>query len=355
MFRIEMLPAYHGDSIWIEWGDRLNPNRLLVDAGLVGTYTTIVDRAGAQCHLELFCVTHVDQDHVEGAVKLLANLPKGVDIRQVWFNGWDQVSGASRLGAVQGEKLGAAILNHAGSKWNTSFDGKAVVVPEGGPLPERVIEGLTLTVLSPRKEELAILRPVWEKECAKAGLIPGSVEGAEEALVHDRRLHPRLGASVDVEALASEAYEPDSSPANGSSIALLAEYDGKSVLLCADAHSEVLEAGIQRLLAARGERKIELDAIKVSHHGSKRNSSPRLIDLLDCPRWLVSTNGDKFQHPDRETIARILLSRKRDQTELYFNYRSEYNEIWDADRLRRDWHYRAAYPKSPKGGIVAEL
>jgi hypothetical protein len=73
---------------------------------------------------------------------------------------------------------------------------------------------------------------------------------------------------------------------------------------------------------------------------------------MRCP---VSYNGEKFQHPDRETIARILFSRRKDETELYFNYRSEYNEIWDADRLRRDWHYRAAYPKPEKGGLSVEL
>ena len=357
MFRIEMLPAYHGDAIWLEWGDSRKPNRLLIDAGLVGTYTAIVNRAGERCRLELFCVTHVDQDHVEGAAKLLANVPKGMDIREVWFNGWDQVSGAKRLGAVQGEKLGAAIVNHAGVKWNSSFDEKAVFVPADGTLPECSVEGgLTLTVLSPRTEELDALKPVWKKECVKAGLIPGNIEEAEEALQQDSKLHPgRLGKSVAVEELASEAYEADPSPANGSSIALLAEHDGKSVLLGADAHSDVLEANLRRLLDARGEGKLKVDAVKVCHHGSKYNSSPALIEMLNCPRWLLSSNGDKFHHPDRETIARILFSRRKDETELYFNYRSQYNEIWDADGLQRDWHYRAAYPKSEQGGIVVDL
>ncbi len=357
MFRIEMLPAYHGEAIWVEWGKKQNPNRLLIDAGLVKTYDAIVDRAGAQCPLEMFCVTHVDQDHVEGAVKLLANVPKGMDIRQVWFNGWDQVSGKKRLGAVQGEKLGAAIVNHARAEWNTSFQGKAVLVAEHGSLPECQLEGgLTLTVLSPRKEELDILKPVWQKECVKAGLAPGSIKEAEEALEEDRRLRPRrLGESVDVEKLASEAYEADTSPTNGSSIALLAEYGGKSVLLGADAHSEVLEVNIQRLLDARGERRLKVDAVKVCHHGSKHNSSPALIEMLDCPRWLLSTNGDQFHHPDRETIARILLSRRKNETELCFNYRSKYNEIWDAAGLQRNWHYRAVYPKSKKGGIAVDI
>ena len=355
MFKVEMLPAYHGDSIWVEWGDKLTPNRLLIDGGLVGTYNSIVSRAGDKCELALFCVTHVDQDHVEGAVKFLANLPSGVSIRQVWFNGWDQISGAARLGAVQGEKLGAAIVSDE-LKWNTSFKQKAVLVPDSGRLPIcKLQDGLLLTVLSPGKVELAALKPVWEKECAKAGLTPGSIGESTEALEEDRRLGPRLGDSVDVEALAGEAYTADSSPANGSSIALLAEFDGKAVLFGADAHSEVLEKGIQRLLAGRGSEKLKLDAFKVSHHGSKFNSSPSLLTMVDCPKWLFSSNGDKFHHPDRQTIARVLLSRKGDDTDLYFNYRSEYNDIWDGQGLQREWHYNASYPASGKGGMSLEL
>ena len=355
MFRIEMLPAYHGDSIWIEWGDARKPNRLLIDAGLAGTYNTILARAGERCRFELFCVTHVDQDHVEGAVRLLANLPKGIDIGEVWFNGWDQITGA-RLGPTQGEKLGAAIVNLAKVPWNACFHGKAVMATDKGGLPSFEFQGLTLTVLSPRKEELDRLKPVWERECAKAGLIPGDIEAAEEALKRDRLLRPkRLGESVNVETLAEAKYEPDSSVANGSSIALLAEYNGKVALLGGDAHSEVLESGIQRLLAQCGKRKLAVDAYKMPHHGSRYNNSPTLIEKLDCPRWLISTNGDKFQHPDRETIARVLVAHKKEDKELYFNYRSEYNDIWDRSRLKQDWRYTVAYPKSAQGGIKVDL
>jgi beta-lactamase superfamily II metal-dependent hydrolase len=356
MFLIEMLPAYHGNCLWIEWGDKLNPHHLLVDGGLAGTYNAILDRAGGKCSLELFCVTHVDQDHVEGAVKLLANLPRDLNIREVWFNGWDQLTDAPRLGAVQGEKLGAAIASQPQIKWNGSFNGKAVMIPDQGELPQREFAGLTLTVLSPGKAELMILKPVWEKECIKAGLKPGDIEQATAALEADRRLRPkRLGAAVDVEALNSEAYVGDASPANGSSIALLAEFERKAVLLGADAHSEVLEKGVLRLLAQRGRKKLKIDACQVLHHGSKFNNSPALVNLLDCTRWLFSTNGDKFEHPDRETIARILVSRGSDETKLYFNYRSECNDCWDSAGLRRTWHYDAIYPASGKTGIAVEL
>ncbi|MFB3776818.1 MAG: ComEC/Rec2 family competence protein [Bryobacteraceae bacterium] len=357
MFRITMLPAGHGDAIWIDYGAAAKPRRVLIDGGLVGTYDRIVNHAGSKCTLELLCVTHVDQDHVEGVVKLMANLPPGVEVSEVWFNGYDQITKAARLGAVQGEKLGAAIAAYDAAVWNASFKQKAVVTGTRGPLPCRTLSGgLKLTVLSPRPQELAKLKPVWEKECRKAGLTPGDVDQARETLENDRQLRPRrLGDTVDVEALAGSAYEADQSEANGSSIALLAEFEDKAVLLGADAHSEVLEAGIARLLKARRKSKLKVDAVKVPHHGSKFNNGPALIGMLDSPRWLFSSNGDKFGHPDREAVARILWARRGDGTGLYFNYASEENGVWSSDRLQRDWGYKAHYPERGDEGMTVEL
>ncbi|HSW48784.1 MAG TPA: hypothetical protein VLH09_01355 [Bryobacteraceae bacterium] len=357
MLKITMLPAGHGDAIWIDYGTEAKLRRVLIDGGLVGTYNKVVARAGSKCRLELLCVTHVDQDHVEGAVKLMANLPPGMEVAEVWFNGYDQITKAARLGAVQGEKLGAAIVDYNADVWNSSFKRKAVVTSERGALPSKTLEGgLKLTVLSPRAQELAKLKPVWEKECRKAGLAPGDVDQAREALEKDRRLRPkRLGDTVDVEALAEAAYEPDESEANGSSIALLAEFEGKAVLLGADAHSEVLEAGIARLLKARRHSRLKVDAVKLPHHGSKFNNSPALIGMLDSPRWLFSSNGDMFGHPDREAVARILHARRGDDTGLYFNYASERNLVWNSDRLQRDWGYTPHYPERGDEGMTVEL
>lgn len=38
MFRIEMLPAAHGDALWIEYGAGGTIHRLLVDGGTPGAY-----------------------------------------------------------------------------------------------------------------------------------------------------------------------------------------------------------------------------------------------------------------------------------------------------------------------------
>jgi beta-lactamase superfamily II metal-dependent hydrolase len=356
MFAVEMLPAGHGDAIWIEYGSKRNPSRVLIDGGLSGTYGAVTARAGKKCSLELMCVTHIDQDHIEGAVKLLANLPPGMKVDEVWHNGYKHLS--RRLGGPQAEKLQAAIENHARAPWNALFEGDAVVVPGTGGLPEKTLPGgLRITLLSPGQAQLTKLKPVWEKECEKAGIQPGETASGEAALQADKRLKPRrLGAKLNVEKLAAVEFKSDTAPANGASIAFLAEFDKKAVLFAADAHSPVVEAGLKRLLAARGLKRLKLDAFKVSHHGSQFNNSHTLIGMLDCPSYLFSTNGERFNHPDPETIARILMARQGEKTQLWFNYRSAENEVWDmASTLKKKWSYQTNYPEVETSGMRIEL
>lgn len=68
-----------------------------------------------------------------------------------------------------------------------------------------------------------------------------------------------------------------------------------------------------------------VDYVKISHHGSRNNISNELLDMIDCDRFLISTNGGNGAscHPDRETIANIACHAKRDRNKsihLYFNY-----------------------------------
>lgn len=95
MFRIHMLAADHGDCLWVEYGDTHSPKRILIDAGTVGAYTRslapkiqeTVDTEGS-CNFELFVVTHIDADHIGGAIEFLKQAADtGVSIKEIWFNG----------------------------------------------------------------------------------------------------------------------------------------------------------------------------------------------------------------------------------------------------------------------------
>ena len=100
--------------------------------------------------------------------------------------------------------------------------------------------------------------------------------------------------------------------------------------------------------------RLKIDAFKVSHHGSQNNVSTELIQLLDCPRYLISTNGDHFNHPDRQAIARI-LKYGGPGVELHFNFRTPQNEIWARPDLQEKHGYRTVYPGADERGIVVPL
>jgi hypothetical protein len=47
MFSVDMLPAGHGDALWIEYGDRDHPHRVLIDGGTGPTYDVLRARVAS--------------------------------------------------------------------------------------------------------------------------------------------------------------------------------------------------------------------------------------------------------------------------------------------------------------------
>jgi beta-lactamase superfamily II metal-dependent hydrolase len=100
-------------------------------------------------------------------------------------------------------------------------------------------------------------------------------------------------------------FGEDSSVANGSSIAVLFEAGGASLLLTGDAYAADLEVTIGQLLAQRREAKLHVDLFKLSHHGSRQNMTDGLLDLIDPGAILVCTDGSKFHHPDEDALEKV--------------------------------------------------
>lgn len=358
MFSIEMLPANEGDALWIEYGS--SPvRRILIDCGRKTAYRAVAKRLGddPDIRFELFVLTHVDADHISGAVPLLQDARFGADkVKDVWFNGWRHLNGQTSdfedeipgtLSARQGEFF-AAVLRDEGYAWNEKFDKHTVKIADDGSLPTIPLDGgMTLTLLGPDDDKLEAMRARWEDELDDIDLEPGDWERALELLADDSAHGPDILSGghegpIIVEELADSPFDPDESEPNGSSIAFLAEFDGKSVLLAGDAHAPQIADSVRRLLKARGEDRLKLDALKMAHHGSARNNSIELLDLLDCKRYLISTNGKKHDHPDPEALARV-LEVQGDGVEFHFNFRSDPSELWDDDDLRSASGYSTFY------------
>ncbi|HET9598307.1 MAG TPA: MBL fold metallo-hydrolase [Anaeromyxobacteraceae bacterium] len=346
MLRVEMLGAAYGDCIGIEYGRTGAFHRILIDGGIASTCQGALEpwlaRGGDPCTLDLLVVTHIDLDHIGGILALLEERPGAIAPADVWFNGRDQIS--DLLGAKEGDEL-SVLLAKLRLPWNAAFDRKAVVVPPDGELPRKELPGgARLTLVAPGIPELKLLEQTWDAEVAKArrrapGPTANDLLGARAAADDLLGKHepPGVIAPEEVPALA-EPNPDDDSPANGSSIAFVLEYEGHRVLLSGDSHPRVLAAGLARY----GEgQQVSLSAVKLPHHASRRNVSSALLDAISCREFLVSTNGNRFGHPDPEAIARIAML--PGAKTLRFNYRTDYTRPWASARLDREFGIDAKF------------
>ena len=67
----------------------------------------------------------------------------------------------------------------------------------------------------------------------------------------------------------------------------------------------------------------------MAHHGSNANISMDLLDLIDCRRFLISTNGDNFAHPHDAAIAKVIMSADGPVT-FFCNYSTARTQPWAA-------------------------
>jgi hypothetical protein len=350
MISIELLPAERGDCILIEYGQGPTPtNRMLIDGGPVnsGLYAGVRDRLIAvptspdgRRRFDLLAVTHVDSDHIEGVIQILQDEKLACAFDDVWFNGWKHIEplepGAtvSELGPTQGEFLGALIAKH-GHPWNRHFSGGAICT-DGPQLPERRLPGgMTLTLLSPTIDDLKWLARKWDVAVKAAGFDPGDALAALEQLESEWWARPAVLGDEDLVCASA-----DRSAANASSIAFLAEYGGCSLLMTGDAHDDVLAMALRKLRTQRDLRDpLPVDAFKLSHHGSGNNTTPQLLDELAADHYLISTNGNRFDHPDALAIrAAIDHHHGNDVPVFCFNYEQPQTTLW-----RRDPRIEARY------------
>ncbi|HEY5927388.1 MAG TPA: hypothetical protein VIV11_37145 [Kofleriaceae bacterium] len=338
---IEMMPAREGDCMLVTYHDGKKPRRILIDGGRAGTYKALKARLeqlpAKERTLELFVITHVDRDHIEGALKLMQDKKRPVKFKDVWFNGYahllDPEATKEDFGPVQGELMTKELLK---GNWNVAFKRKAAYV-KAKPKTIKLDGGMALTVISPDAAKLALLEPEWEKACKLAKIHP-----TKKLPVKDSGLE-EFG-SLDVDDLAGSTFSDDDAEANGSSIGLLATFGKAKVMFAADCHVDRQLASL-KALAPSG--KLKLSALKVAHHGSEHNVSTELLKKLDCPRYLISTNGSQFKHPTRSAVARI-IKHGGAAKEIYFNYRSAFTSIWDEEELRETHGYTAVYPADKK-------
>lgn len=391
MFKIEMLKAAWGDCLWIEYGDRTQPFRILIDGGITATYQSVKRRVleipEGKRRLDLFVITHIDEDHIAGSVKLLGRLNElGLTFGDIWFNGYKHMQKMQQeapaddlMGGLHGEFL-SALIEQRQLNWNLAFGGEAIVVRPQTELPSATLEGgMKLTILSPARQNLIDLIPEWNKNLEKtpirddrsletvlsvldkrAALRPEA--GFDDLMGGKKRVDIKINNDNDITKAAALPETEDDAEPNGSSIAFLMEYkdpeDGKDkkCLMTGDAFPSVVKTSLERSPSYNG-AKLQIDLLKLSHHGSRKNTSVDLLKLLNCTHYLFSSSGQKFYHPDKDTVARVLVhGRGQNKPHLYFNYTTEFNETWNNENLAKGaYPYDAHYIDEATDAVVIEL
>ena len=285
---VTAFPAGCGDCLLIEWDGATGHHRLLIDGGMTSALEDGLGRYAAaqpEGHLvvDVAVVTHIDIDHIGGMIAAVRN--QLVEAPSVWFNGLDEIRAGDR-GTRQGDELSSIIPQELR---NQPVKGGAIHVPDDGPLPViDLADGARCIVLGPTRDRLEKLEQSWTP----------NKRGAADDPLDD--LLKRMGDDIDRGG--TRSFGSDRSVPNGSSIALLFEYGGSSLLLTGDAYATDLEKSIQRLLGERKSTKLEVGLFKVAHHGSMGNVTDELLELIDPETILICTDGTRFGHPDRETI-----------------------------------------------------
>ena len=348
MFRLTSFPAGDGDCLLLSYGKPEAPNHVLIDGGRGKTYALLrkqlaaIKDAGGK--IELLVLSHIDADHIEGLIKLAEDKNPPVVIDEVWFNGFEQMTKLEAMGFAQGDIFSIA-LGKCRWSWNERFpDGMVSIEDNGAPRSVTLAGGLKLTILSPNRPKLQILRAQWQKwrdgeEKKDAKKKPEALPAGIEAL--GRSPMPKV---LDVDALASEDEDPDDKAPNGSSIAFVAEWEAKRVLFAADAHPDLMTQMISPLAAAAPDGRYPIDLFKVSHHGSIRNTTRDLVQLLGCSRFLISTNGKIHGHPDPQAIAKLIKYAPNTAKTFYFNYSQDRTTPWDKPSLKAKHNYVCEFP-----------
>lgn len=316
MLNLHTIQAEFGDCFVLEFGTAASPRYMLIDGGppniyndhLKGVLQTIKKR-GAD--LDLVVLSHVDNDHVSGLLDLMADIedqrtnhqPEIATIKSLWHNSFSQTIGKGneiepRLKSLMMNAKQASVLSNTGMAFEGIGEGARLRLyatqlgiplnPQLGSQPILVdtvpeafsVANLTLHVIGPSEENLKALQKEWMAWLDK---------------------HEEAAGSADP-AVAAKA---DKSVPNLSSIMLLAQADGKKLLLTGDGRGDHMIQGLEEAKLLDADGHLHVDVFKLPHHGSDRNVTREVFETITADVYIVSANG-RYDNPDLSTLIWVV-------------------------------------------------
>lgn len=376
---IEIFPAINGDCFLVHTEEGL----ILIDCGYVSTYRDHLKPALQNLHgqgksIIRFIITHIDEDHIQGAIKFLTENgntadPQIIKIDQIWHNSYRHLqserveekitsSGEAilkssfktieqqtekKISAEQGSSLAALILKN-GYDWNVDF-GSAAFSTDHFPKVE-VTDKISFELLSPNDSSLARLEKYWRKELYRLGYqdkitTQEIFDDAFEFMLMDDKIEPDESSSeevsaseFDVEKLQKQKCDPDKTPKNGSSFAFILNANDKRMLFLGDAIPGIINDQLAKKFVSEP-KPVLFDMIKLSHHGSYASNCPDLFELADAENYIISTKGESKPHPSKPTLAWIIGRPTANTRKIYFNYKNSGYDTLNDQSLKTKYKY----------------
>lgn len=369
MVVVHFLPAEAGDCSVIEFD---NNECIIVDCGYKSTYhkelKPLLQKLKLKgCRVVLLIVTHIDQDHIEGAIELIkengnVNDPQIIDIDNIWFNGFfntlflnevfeqhrfnlEQELQNSKMRIVKSQlemqncssestisvkqsKSFEELCSLNDYRLNMQFEDR--IVKRNFEHKEDInnskinFDDFSITVLSPNQTLLNGLANEFNKEMIKNFGVDYYINNDSDfstifELIMKLYIEPVdhsefISASEDdISKWLGTSIMSRMNVVNKSAIVVEIEYKGYKLLFTGDSDSDYWAEFASD----------SYDVLKASHHGTMKPNQ-QLIKRVKAKHTLISTNGNKHGHPEKELLANIILNGNK---RLYFNYDTGYKSI----------------------------
>ncbi|WP_394208698.1 ComEC/Rec2 family competence protein [Pseudomonas putida] len=362
MLKLRMHKAGNGDCISIVTESEF----ILIDGGTAQSFDNWNEQIiGQTSKLTKLIVTHIDNDHVNGVIKLLEH-PQCPKIESILFNGTEQLIGnleinnptdlridrklqalaselsvsnnKTKIGYAEGTSL-SYLLKTKNLKCNRIVGGQAIYRES---LQSFEVGDIKFTTIGPEKTSLTEITESWASKLNERRIKPKIINKVhhhafETYIASIKDLAPTNKISntnlYTIESLANEPFIEDTSATNRSSFAFLIEHQGKRILYLGDCHAQTVISWLDSC----GIETLKVDAVKISHHGSKNNTSRSLLKRIDSPRYMISTNGKSHGHPNLETLARIAEENIAKNTTIMINYNLDNIPAWFTEQLKANY------------------
>ncbi|HZI65268.1 MAG TPA: MBL fold metallo-hydrolase [Thermoanaerobaculia bacterium] len=351
-----------GDCLILENSKR--SARILVDGGMPAAYREhVAPSVGKLKKIDVVYVSHIDQDHIGGILKMLDDdvawrvhkfqtdggnskhkkpaVPRPPTPNKIWHNAFHEQL-KKNAGAVE-EALAAAapVLNAAdlvkmreaglavselvasvreaiqvsrrigkkqlGIPLNPEAKGK-LMMARAGQKPFTV-GGMKVTILGPTAKDLELLRKNWNKWLRDNEKALKTIR--EKAAKDEKSFGTSdVGRLLRAISLPAEAFgNPESvTPPNLASLTLLVEEGGSSILLTGDARGDQILAGLRAVGRLADGATFAVDVLKVPHHGSENNVDQAFCDTVIARDYVFCGNGE-HENPDPRVVDLIAKAR----------------------------------------------